>query len=260
MTDEHQAAAVRALELLSSICQKHGIGYLLIAGTCLGAVRHKGMIPWDDDIDVGFTYNDWYRIRRILPKELTEGYEYLDYEVREGFPRLFGKILYQHESCIDIFLIAKWTSNRLLGKIHWEITRFSTQFYIYSTGYVQNIRANQSSDEKRKTQITHAVRRFLFQLFDLFCDSSDYIRVAKWNEDYFGRHKYDCYINLYSVYSMRKEMLKKEWVERTSIVSFEDEEYLTVGDTDAYLRHLYGDYMKLPPEEKRKRLHAETFY
>ena len=89
----HQKMAVEALENLQEICDKHGLKLYLLAGTVLGAVRHKGMIPWDDDIDIGLKYEDWMTLRSVLTTELDSRFEYLDYENTPGFPRLFGKIV-----------------------------------------------------------------------------------------------------------------------------------------------------------------------
>ena len=62
------------------------------------------------------------------------------------------------------------------------------------------------------------------------------------------------------MYSRKKEQIKREWVEdNPSLVEFEGEFYNTLSDTDAYLRHLYGDYMTLPPESERKRIHDVVF-
>ena len=92
--DEHQKMAVLALEQLKEICDRHDISFYLLAGSALGAVRHQGMIPWDDDIDIGLTYDNWTRLRKLLPKEIKKPFEYVDYDVEKGFPRMYGKILY----------------------------------------------------------------------------------------------------------------------------------------------------------------------
>ena len=73
----HQAN-LKILKEIDRICRKHGIQYMLDAGTLLGAVRHKGFIPWDDDGDVAFTRENYERFARVVRRELPEGMEFLE--------------------------------------------------------------------------------------------------------------------------------------------------------------------------------------
>lgn len=72
---------IRMLEILiavDAICKKHNISYILDGGTCLGAVRHGGFIPWDDDLDIAVMRKDFLKLRKILPKELPDNLYYQD--------------------------------------------------------------------------------------------------------------------------------------------------------------------------------------
>lgn len=263
--DEHQVKAVEALFELKRICDKHSIRFYLLAGTTLGAVRHEGMIPWDDDIDVGFLLEDLRKLQTVLADELNPelGFEYVSPENEPGFPRLFGKILYNRQSCVDLFLIAKWTTNDFNGGLHWYITRFCVESYYSSVDYLRPDVPSCTAPVTPKVHLIKAAKknlRILAYKCCFFLKTNDYIRIARWNEEYFSRKGYDCYVNLYSIYGMKKERIKKEWIENTSYVTFEGRQFMTVGDTDAYLTHLYGNYMQLPPEEKRvKARHAEVY-
>lgn len=257
--DEHQQMAVKALEELKKICDKHNIKFYLLAGSALGAVRHKGMIPWDDDVDVGLTHKDWYALREILPRELEAPFEYIDNDIDPGFPRLFGKILYNKQSCIDLFLLAKWTGSKFSGFVHWQIRRMAVEWYKYSLGYKPaDLRINTLA-KKVKITIIRGIRKTAYTFVKLFFGRDDFIRLARWNERYFEDKNTDYYINLYSIYPMKKEMIKKEWFDHAAEVEFEGNMYLAIGDLDAYLTHLYGDYMMPPPEKARIAVHSEKF-
>ena len=256
----HQKKAVEALENIQNICEKHGIKPFLLAGTALGAVRHKGFIPWDDDIDIGFTYEDWLKVKKILSEELDRQFEYADYDTKESFPRMFGKVLFNQQNCVDLFLIAKWTKNKIRGNLHWQIKRFAVECYKYSIHYNAPIKPNLSEKQIKHIKKVERIRKSIYSLIKWFCKPKDFIRLAQWNERFFEKRKSDCYINLYSLYKMDKEILKKEWIEETSLVMFENHYYQTVGDTDVYLTHLYGDYMTPPPEFERISTHQEVFY
>ena len=69
------ASQIEALEEIKRICKKHNIRYFAEWGTLLGTVRHKGIIPWDDDIDIGMLRDDWNRFAQIAPKELDKWFE-----------------------------------------------------------------------------------------------------------------------------------------------------------------------------------------
>ena len=74
LTAVHQAN-LKMLKEIDRICRKHQIQYMLDAGTLLGAVRHKGFIPWDDDVDLVFTRENYERFAQVVRKELPEGME-----------------------------------------------------------------------------------------------------------------------------------------------------------------------------------------
>ena len=255
---EHQLMAIEALRKLKDICDKHQISFYLLAGSALGAVRHKGLIPWDDDIDVGFLYEDWHKIRNILSQELKGSkFVYIDDAINDSFPRFFGKILYDGRNCVDIFLIAKWTSNSVSARIHWKIRQVA--FELYTVNWKKIFKPYQSTKYRVKYYFKHVVFKSIYYILRIFFDKTDYIKLARWNEKYFEKKETDWYINLYSCYKMEKEKIKAEWIDQPSVVEFEGGIYQTLGDTDAYLRHLYGNYMKLPPQNKRVVKHSEKF-
>ncbi|MCR5670847.1 MAG: LicD family protein [Butyrivibrio sp.] len=257
--NEHQRDAVEALECLKKICDENGIRFYLLAGTTLGAVRHKGMIPWDDDVDVGLLYEDWYRLRKVI-KDGLKGtkFTYIDEDEDKTYPRLFGKILCDGYGCVDLFLIVKWTTNKFFGKIHWLIKRFAVLAYKCS---IHNVDTNRqrvkmmSFKKKAKHYLFRYFSMFLYFISCIFCKREDYIRLARWNEKYYEGKDTGWYVNLYSIYPMTKEMIKGEWIENTSYVEYEGGSYMTVGDTHAYLTHLYGDYMTPPPQKDRVNFH-----
>lgn len=254
----HQLHAIAALTELKKICEKYKITFFLLAGSALGAVRHQGMIPWDDDIDIGLLYDDWYKLRKILPRELSMDFQYIDNDVNPMFPRLFGKILYNGRSCVDLFLIAKWTSNRVSGEIHWQIRRCAVQFYKYYLCYTAPPKKVDLL-KRIKGDFFESIRNLLYQIIKNTFEREDYIRLARWNEQFYENRYTDYYINLYSIYSMRKEMIKAEWIRNLVPMKFENDVYMVIGCTDEYLTHLYGNYMTPPAPKKRIQNHGEKF-
>ena len=260
--DDNQKKAVEALVELKRICDRHNIEFYLIAGSCLGAVRHKGMIPWDDDVDVGFLYDDWKKLKSVISDELQNGFSYIDNDIDSSYPRLFGKVLYDKKPCVDLFILAKWTNKKWSGLLHWRIRIFAVEGFKFTLK--KNKKACRPGDSKMvciKNKMHFFIQSCIFFVLSPFVSTKWYVDIARKNEVYFEGLENDyCYINLYSVYSRKKEQIKREWVEdNPSLVEFEGEFYNTLSDTDAYLRHLYGDYMTLPPESERKRIHDVVF-
>ena len=119
-----QIVELRILKIFDDICQRNNLNYFLLAGTLLGAIRHKGFIPWDDDVDVIMPRGDFEKLAKIVQKELPEDLFWQDIHT-DNFPHfrtLFGKIRdknsqmekndnYHTGVFLDIFILEKVSSN-----------------------------------------------------------------------------------------------------------------------------------------------------
>ena len=93
--DEKKALQLRELEILdffADVCKRNGLRYFIIAGTLLGAVRHGGFIPWDDDIDVAMPRRDFNKFAKICKKELPDGYFFQSSKTEKEYPFFFAKL------------------------------------------------------------------------------------------------------------------------------------------------------------------------
>ena len=95
-------ALLEIYEVFASICEKYGLRFCADCGTALGAVRHKGFIPWDDDLDVEMPRLDYERLREVVQKELPSGYAWLDRFNCAAYEQGFGKIIVTDAHKVDV--------------------------------------------------------------------------------------------------------------------------------------------------------------
>lgn len=249
--NQHQRMAVEALKEIKRICEEHQIRYYLIAGSLLGAVRNGGMILWDDDIDLGFLYEDWLKIKKILPMELDERFTYADPDIDPTFPRLFPKVLFQHKGCVDLFPIVKWTNSRFKSILCIVRVKAARAFFNASIGYIPVEPANLWGSVKK--MILHTLIAFgkVFRLKHAY-----FIGRCRKIERTFQNERSDWYLTMYGFHPVKNEMLRREWIEKQSTVLFEGEEFTCFGDPKAFLAHMYGSDFMTPRQTHQ---HTERF-
>ncbi|MBQ3376643.1 MAG: LicD family protein, partial [Synergistaceae bacterium] len=85
-----QLVELDIFKAFKAICEKHNLRYFAIGGTCIGAVRHHGFIPWDDDMDVAMPYEDYVKFFEVAPSELPEKYKFIHPTV-DGISRIYDE-------------------------------------------------------------------------------------------------------------------------------------------------------------------------
>lgn len=242
---QHQSHCKEALAFVQQLSEEFGLRYYLLAGSVLGPVRHGGFIPWDDDIDIGIRLEDLACFEELvethLPQRLPQGYSLKKPGANSTYPRMFSKICYEGRCCMDLWPLVPTYTDGLRAKLHWQFTKVITKVHYKKIGY--------------------KVTRFkkLVKLVDPFLSDSFVMKLARWNERRYLRRNTPAYINIYSIYRRKKELILREWLDTEETLSFDGLQVPVVGCTDAYLTHLYGDYMAKPAPWKRASRHVERF-
>ncbi len=259
---EKELADLKAKELdilvkFDRMCKENNLRYFITAGTLLGAVRHKGFIPWDDDIDVVMLRKDFKKLNGVCKKALPEGLFLQDKKNDKGYPFHFDKIRLDNTEVIDPFLegvnmhkgiyidvfpVDKCPENNKLAQFMFK--------WVSTTSYALIAKQNKDFDfdytKKSARMLYHfmikmprgfviAMRDFVVGIFNVFCSGKKLCTVS-------GAHGFP------------RETYKSEWFEEKIMLPFESGEYPAPKGYDSLLTNMYGDYMK-PPEDDEKSGH-----
>lgn len=243
---------------LKRICNKYNIKYFMVKGTLLGAIRHKGFIPWDDDMDFGMKRKNYEKFLQVCKKELDQEKFYLQTEATDElytfeFAKLrlegteiieeFSKDVNTHHGIfIDIFPFDNVADNVILRFFQIKKFWFYRSLSWVKCGYGSKL---------RKKEFKYKVTKIVSKLFSIeFIKKQKKIGLTKYN------NKNTKYIICGDGhFGIKKEIINSEWIEAVTEYQFEDEIFLGIKDYDNYLKHFYGDYMTLTPEGKRNRHH-----
>ena len=246
------------LKAFDLYCRKNDIKYVLAYGTLIGAIRHKGFIPWDDDIDVVIPVGDYNRLKAITASDpfIDENIRYrISFPGDENYCYSFPKVIdtkyvvreknisdrYNIGLFIDIFKADYWPENRI------------KETYQLKKGQLlrrMNEICLRGNLEGKRYEILDKLLRPVDLIFRCFGVTSEKICVRM---ESIGRN------NIPSEYmgvleegtGWKKEKMESRIYTETVLVPFEDGMFPAPADYDIYLRAMYGDYMTLPPQEQR---------
>ena len=238
------------LDEVDRLCSKHGLSYWLDSGSALGAVRHKGFIPWDDDVDLGMMREDYEKFVAIAKKEMSADYVLQDHSTEPQYRNFHIKI-----RKLNTVFPQSYNSNFKYRGIQLDIFPFDylpddSNKTIKFCRKLQKYRS--FCDQATRNVLSRNPIKRLIQLAVKIVPQSVY-------RGYFERAcvKYNGAKTQYvtsHTYRMQRQkvrIFKTEDMLPTKRIRFEDREYGIMNNPDSYLKNMYGDYMTLPPEEKR---------
>lgn len=252
------------LKDMKQICDKNGIKFILIGGSAIGALRHKGFIPWDDDVDVAMTRTDYEIFKRIVRKKYKNKYYIGDPRDRCNWsrvrPTLFCKntvyrTFYDYNNhsgvFIDIFVIENTFNDPILRLIH--------GVGCYFWGFLYSCRNNYENRKRIRSLSYNIVFKIKFEIKNAIAFCLSFLPVqdfAKWTDKWYSLCKNDNskYVSIPSdgPHFFGGLTLRKNLCEVIEVV-FEGIHMNLPKDYDSYLRGIYGNYMEIPPEDKRVR-------
>lgn len=245
---------------IDEICKRHDLTYYLMGGTLIGAVRHQGFIPWDDDIDLGMPRPDYEKFLQVAPKELGEEFGILTPYDTEGYPFTFAKvinkkmkILYKNNEklkkwniWVDIFPLDSMPKNTLSFNIRKYLLLYRRCMVMLSAleDVINMDKENRPFYEKMMIGLGKK-----FHLSSVLDTKKQILKFDKSLKKYpFEKGPY--MVNAMGLYKFKTVFLREVYGEPTYL-SFEGHMLRVPEQYDYFLRRLYGDYMQVPPEDKR---------
>ena len=260
-TNDFKKIQVEILKYVDNFCKKNNIKYWLEFGTLLGAVRHKGYIPWDDDIDIGMLREDYNKFIKTFNKN-NDKYKVNCIELDENFYTPYGKvfdtttIIYEPNKktgikssiSIDLFILDNIPNNKaIVKKIFFKrnIYRKLHLFQTYKTSYYKK--------NKKYAFIRYPIH-LLLQIFPkrYFCK-----KIVKLSQKF----KNIDTTKVATIVDNSKFIFEKNLYNNLIDIEFEKQKYKAPKDYNTILTTYYGNYMKLPPTDQQKSHHRfDAFY
>lgn len=242
---ESRSLQYELLKEIHHFCCSNNICYYMAFGTLLGAVRHKGFIPWDDDVDVVMPYPDFVKFQNLYKSDRYSVYSCLnDDEIGFEFGRIFDNRTYGFHGkkkvrgvCVDIYILYGTPEEKNLTEFGKYLKKFRKNRIIIASARNLLVKKNLIWGKSVAFAPLNWYCRKYTRYMSQFSNKSEYVAIS-------GIRYYQ----------------RREPFDKRVLLKFEDSEFYAPYGYDECLKKWYGDYMQLPPEEKRVPYHGFDCY
>lgn len=242
---EVQAVMLDILSAIDEICRRHGFRYVLNSGTMLGAIRHQGFIPWDDDADILLPRDDYEEFIKVANRELDPKYRFECMENNKNYPYNFGKVF-------NVNTVYTEKASASLDICHGVYVDVFPMDYVDDKDYLKHTKKIGKYTQLRYYHLgfgKHPRYKSLAKCIPLKFINAGADRHMKYYGTKGDRLCKMCH------FGKNKPVIPKSVFTDVIEVPFEGRMFFVPREYDSFLRGRYGDYMQLPPVEKQRRVH-----
>lgn len=230
---EIQQEEIKMLKIMNEIVEKNNLHYILAWGSALGAVREKGFIPWDDDVDIFVSIDEYKKFVNTMKKELPTEYKIYSVETDHDYEVTFDRIGFKDKGHlkmhIDVFPLAGAPQGPIMRKIFSRLSLWTLRLFKIKK---VKINVNYAGNTKRK------MIAFIGKIVLFFIPSKVFLEIHNWLLHFYQLRDADVLFYCSAV-------LKKDWYFETVKMDFEGLKLNVSSDWHNYLISAYGeDYMQ----------------
>lgn len=264
--EEHKKVALDILINVAKFCDEHSLKYFLAYGTLIGAIRHNGFIPWDDDIDIQMPRDDYEKfitlfsasehgdLMAVTPNSPISKHTFLKIINRRTI-KIEKAINYKEQTPpgvdIDVFPLDYQPDDEAKYNIYYKRKQ---RLYLY---YLMLILDKDNIDKKK---IPLFILGHFYVKNILRLDKKKIMLKVKEVNDNYSNDNSKFIGCTSSLYNSIKNRHKKEWYSARVLVDFEGHKFYAPVGYDSILKQMYGDYMQLPPKEQQITHHKNKVY
>ena len=240
---------ITIMDEIHRICTKHKLNYYLVGGTLLGAVRHKGFIPWDDDLDIAMPREDMLEFIRIAPSEFKKGFRLEWFSTIKEYYQYFPKVSMEGTMFVQEDLKSDVQSGIFVDIFPLDLSPEYSEWLRRRKTVIRRF----SSCITIKASKIKSLKFTILRIANFLLGSRFFFKKI---EEALGKIKAagtTHYANFGSQYKLSKQTMPVEWYGDGTLLPFENREYIVPTHYIKVLESIYGkNYMQLPPENKRR--------
>lgn len=249
---------LKIVEDIDRVCRENNINYTIIGGTLIGAIRHKGFIPWDDDIDIAMLRDDYNRFIEIYSNEKGEDFELFNNKLNKEYYYQYSRACDKNTVVVedvmkpinglgvfvDIFPI-DYISNKNIDK---KLSKINF--------YVKGLAAKTTKKEMTKNRLKYILKKIIyFRSYQYYFDKVQALSQIENN------NINECEnAGVLVCGTGKKDIFPKEIFKKYVYLDFENQKLMSVENYECFLTHRFGEYMKLPPKEEQITHHTMASY
>lgn len=259
MNCQYKNILIEILLELDRVCKENNLRYFLAGGTLLGSIRHKGFIPWDDDIDVVMPRPDYEKLIELAHLVFHQKFKLTTNDIDDNYYHRYAKLYHQETTLVeckypfyigglfvDIFPLDGMPENEIERKKHYANYRYALKKLVKLYIEPRNILSQKNIVEI----ISSIIHQIKFTIYHIILSKKECIKSCERIAKKYPYENSNYVVNFGGAWGER-EIFLKEIFENEILSEFEGHLYKIPQGYDMLLKNLYGNYMQLPPIDKQ---------